>query len=209
MSLVVLVPVLARPWRVQTTLDAFNTTVPDARVLFIATPGDQAEQKALVRADADVIYVDGTYPTKIRAGLEHASSTLVFTGADDIVPQKGWFQAARSKMADPIQVVGVNDMIDRRREHATHFLMTREYAQEPLLDGSPGPFCDEYFHWRVDDELIATAKKRGVYAYAGDSYCRHDHPMVNRAPDDPTYQLGRMRVRQDNRVFLQRERLWT
>ena len=69
--------------------------------------------------------------------------------------------------------------------------MTREYAEQPTIDGQPGPCCTRYRHWYVDDELIATARHRGVYAYAADARVRHLHYLVGAAPDDDTYALGR------------------
>jgi hypothetical protein len=68
-------------------------------------------------------------------------------------------------------VVGVNDLIPRRSAragHATHFLMTRAYAQRPACSTAPTRTLVRGLRPQlyVDDELIATARKRGVYAYA-------------------------------------------
>jgi hypothetical protein len=103
----------------------------------------------------------------------------------------------------------VNDLIRRRRDHTTHFLVTREYAKLPTIDGQPGPMHEGYSHWHVDDEFIATAKHRGVYAYARDSHVEHLHPMNDKAPDDDTYRRGRAMARKDRKRFRVREALWT
>ncbi len=105
----------------------------------------------------------------------------------------------------------MNDLIRRRpgREgHATHFLMTRAAATLPTMDGKPGPLSQAYSHSFVDDELIATATKRGMYAYEPRARVRHSHPMAG-GEDDDTYRRGRARFRQDHRLFIRRSRLWT
>lgn len=204
-DMVVLVPVLRRPQRVAPTLNGFYRTVPDCRVLFIADPDDSEELEALRAAGAEHIAPGGNYAAKIRVGVEHTRERLIFTAADDLEPQTGWFEAAKAGGAE---VVGVNDLVPRRREHATHFLMTRSYAERPTLDGQPGPFFEGYSHWYCDDELIATARKRGVYAYAEHSHVRHLHPFAGTAEDDDTYRAGRAQARHDRRLFRQRSHLW-
>jgi hypothetical protein len=208
-DLAVLVPVLGRPHRVQPTLRTFAETAPGCRVLFIADPDDAEEIAALDEAGADYISPGGGYAAKIRAGVDVTDQSLIFTGADDLEPRENWLEAAESAMADGIEVVGVNDLIERSRDHATHFLMTRDYALLPTLSGDPGPFHQGYSHWYVDDELIATAEHRGIYAYAPNAQMLHLHPMVGGAEDDPTYQKGRELRRHDAHLFRRRSRLWT
>lgn len=210
MGVAILVPVLRRPQNVKPLLDSIRATTPDPyRVLFICDPGDIAEQDAIAAEGGWMISPGGTYSQKIRSGVDATDEPLLFIGADDLRFQHDWLQAAITKMP-AAQVVGVNDCIrrPRRPQHATHFLMTREYAELPCLDGSPGPLPCCYTHSFVDDELIATATKRGVYAYAQRSRVKHLHPMCRTADDDDTYRLGRERFRQDARTFARRSRLW-
>lgn len=207
-DLAVLVPVLNRPHRVKPTLDGFQRTAPGCRVLFIADGGDVEELNALREAGADFIAPGGNYASKIRAGVKATNQSFILTAADDLEPLPGWFDAAKTAMSGGAEVVGVNDLIDRNRDHATHFLLTRGYAERPTIDDQPGPFCTLYWHWNCDDELIATAKHRGVYAYAPDAQIRHLHPIAQRGEDDATYRKGRARARQDRRLFERRKRLW-
>jgi hypothetical protein len=215
-ELVVLVPVLRRPHRVGPTIGGFTATVPGCRILFIPDPDDLAERQAIEGLGAEQLPVAGNYARKIRAGVEETGEPLIFTGADDLAPHAGWFEAAKGWLGTPtlegghVQVVGVNDLIPRphRPQHATHFLMAREYAEQPTIDGGPGPFHEGYHHWYCDDELIATATKRGVYAYGGDVPVVHLHHMAGRAPDDDTYRQGRENWRIDRRHFLKRSHLW-
>ncbi len=212
MSLAILVPVLARPQNVEPLLASINTSTPQPhRVLFICDPGDIAEQDAVARAGGQMISPGGSYPQKIRAGVAATTEGLLFLGADDLRFETGWLTAAQAAITAGAHVVGVNDCIPRRRRrvHATHFLMTREYAHRPCADGKPGPLSDAYKHNFCDDELIATATHRGVYAHAARARVRHLHPMVRTAPDDATYRQGRAGFDEDRVTFIGRAPLWT
>lgn len=208
-DLAVLVPVLGRPHKVAPTLAGFERTAPGCTVMFLADPDDTQEIAALNRHGATYLTTGGNYAQKIRAGVEATTAPLIFTGADDLKPLDGWLKEAVEEMqVHGAEVVGVNDLINRTREHATHFLMLRDYAEQPTIDGQPGPFFEGYHHWYVDDELIATAKHRDTYSYAADSQIRHLHPMVG-GEDDATYRKGREQRRLDKKLFSRRSKLWT
>jgi hypothetical protein len=211
-DLAVLVPVLGRPNRVRPTIQAFTIATPHPfRLLFIASPDDERERQALADNKADTLIAGGNYAQKIRAGIQATSEPLIFLGADDLEPKPGWLEAAKTRITGDIQVVGVNDLCSTRvrtGQHATHFLMTRAYAEQPTIDGQPGPLCEDYDHSFCDDELVATARKRGVLAFATDSIVEHLHPDNGRAVWDETYEKGRARMHLDRRLFLRRQHLW-
>jgi glycosyltransferase involved in cell wall biosynthesis len=210
MSVALLIPVLNRPGNVAPLLASIQATTPTPyRVLFICDPGDVAEQDAIAKAGGEMISPGGGYARKIRAGIDATDEPLIFIGADDLRFHQDWLPTALAQM-NGVQVVGVNDTIRRRRpQHATHFLMTRDYALLPTLTGEPGPLCELYSHSFVDDELIATATHRGVYAYAANSIVQHRHWMAGTAPDDATYRLGREDFAKDRATFMARSHLWT
>lgn len=208
--LAILVPVLERPHRVRPLLNAIReaTSVP-YRVLFLADPGDRVEQDAIAAAGGWMLSPGGPYAAKINHGVRATTEPWLLFGADDAEPRPGWFEAATATGA---QVIGLNDLILRpnRPEHATHFLVSREAATLPCIDGSPGPLCEQYAHWRTDDELIATAKRRGMYAYAPDAIVEHvGHPMLPDGVDDETYRKGRATARLDGKRFARRTHMWT
>lgn len=209
--LAILVPVLARPQNVAPLLESIRSSTPEPhRVLFLCDPGDRAEQDAIAAESGWMLSPGGNYAAKIRAGVDATDEPLVFLGADDLRFRPGWLQAARARMTGRVQVVGVNDLIPRphRPQHATHFLLTREAATMPCLDGSPGPMYGGYDGWYPDDELIATATKRRMYAYAEDSRIEHRHPMIDSSLDDETYRKGRSTARLDGKRFARRMHLW-
>lgn len=210
MTVAIIIPVLARPHRARPALESALAATPDARVLFVCDPGDHEEREAVFAAGGDALLVDGGYARKVNVACRVTAEPFVFAAADDLHFRQGWFDRARAAIRGQVQVVGVNDMMRRRRrQHATHFLMTREYVGLSTLDGGAGPMCEAYAHSFVDDELIATAKHRGVYAYEPAAVVEHQHWMNRRAPDDETYRKGRVDFDADRALFEQRSRLWT
>lgn len=208
-DLVILVPVLGRPHRARMVLDSFRRTTPAARVVFIPDPDDQPELEAIEEAGGEVLLtLKANYAGKINSAVAMTSEPLIFLGADDLVPAEDWLEKALAHMHDGVEVVGVNDMISRgRAEHTTHFLMTRAYAELPVITGERGPLCEIYDHSCTDDELIETAKHRGVYAYAKDSHVTHLHPDNETAPLDDTYRKGRRQIGEDRRIWKSRK-IW-
>jgi glycosyltransferase involved in cell wall biosynthesis len=217
-ELAILVPVLARPHRVRPLLESICGTVPeDSRVVFVCDRKDYDEQRAIASAlyegeygplQVQVLLHNGGYAQKINAAVRLTEEPLVLLAADDLEFVEGWFDVAVDTLGGGIEVVGINDLIDREREHATHFLMTRAYAERPTIDGKPGPLHEGYHSWFTDDELIATAKKRGVYAYADAAHIQHLHIMNGKAFDDDTYRKGRAHARDDRRHYRSRIGLW-
>jgi hypothetical protein len=206
-ELVVLVPVLGRPHRAKTALDAFTLTVPGVRVCFIPDEDDQPEIDAIEAAGGEILCaLSANYATKINTAVRLTDEPYIFLGADDLIPKLGWYEAALAYMHGRVEVVGINDLIRRgRSEHTTHFLMTRHYAMLPTLTGEPGPLCEIYDHSCVDDELIATAQHRSAYAYAADAEIIHLHPDNGTAELDDTYRRGRKQIRQDRQIWRSRK----
>lgn len=208
----ILVPVLGRPQNIAPLLQSVeqSTSQPHS-VLFICDPDDTREIDAIAAAGGTMIAPGGRYAAKIRAGVDATDEPLVFLGADDLRFHPGWLDACLAVIAQGALVVGVNDRIRRRRrpQHATHFLLTREYALRPAIDGTPGPLSAAYEHCFVDDELIATATSRGVYAYAERAIVEHRHWINRTAEDDDTYRRGRANFHADRDTFIRRTPLWT
>ncbi len=210
-GVVLLVPVLNRPGNVAPLMESIQATTPGPfRVLWLCDPGDIAQQDAIAKAGGWMVSPGGSYASKCNVGTRLTDEPFVVFAADDVVFHPGWLEAGLDAVEAGAHVVGLNDLIDRPRrpEHATHFLLTRAAAELPCIDGRRGPLCERYQHWRTDDELIATAHKRGMYRFAEDAVVEHRHPMTGAAPDDETYRKGRSSARLDNATFARRMRLW-
>lgn len=211
MRLVILVPVLRRPHRVEPLLDSIKAATPGARVVFICDPDDLEEQEAVYQAGLRPMLIAGNYAAKINAGSRVTDEPLLFLGADDLHFHPGWLEHATALMTDQVGVVGTNDLCNGRviaGEHSTHSLVARWYQQLGTID-EPGKILHEgYPHEYVDDEFVQTAQRRGMYAHAHDAIVEHLHPMVGKAPMDALYAAQRPRMRQGRKVFRQRSSLW-
>lgn len=216
-AVVVIVPVLRRPHRAAPLAESVQAT-SSARVLFVASPNDVAEQDAVRATGADLLVMDkphrcGDYARKINAAYRTTTEPLMFLGADDLRFHPGWLEAALEALGDGIGVVGTNDLTNPRTmrgEHSTHSLVTREYVDVFGTIDEPRKVLHEgYRHEYVDDELVGTAKKRGAWAFAAHSYVEHLHPMAGKAPMDPLYAAQAERMRMSRNLYRRRRLLWT
>jgi hypothetical protein len=65
--------------------------------------------------------------------------------------------------------------------------------------------CHEgYRHWFVDDEIVWTAKQRGVWAFAAGSIVEHLHPYWGKGEMDSVYALGQEHAEADKALFIAR-----
>lgn len=213
----ILVPVLRRPHRVAPLVDSIRRATDEwVRVFFICDAGDDEEITAVEGRVGryDYLALDGSpnYAAKINVAARCVTEPLLFLGADDLHFHPGWLQAARAKMTDGIGVVGTNDLGNARviaGDHSTHSLVARWYMEIGTID-EPGKLLHEgYPHEFVDDEFVETAKARGMYAHAGDSYVEHLHPLWGKAPTDELYDQHWPRMQAGKRIFRQRRPLWT
>jgi glycosyltransferase involved in cell wall biosynthesis len=211
-DVVILVPVLRRPRNVEPLLRSIRETTPDARVLFICSPGDEAEIDAIRAHGAEYIEVDGNYAKKINAGVRHTTEPLIFQGADDVRFHPGWLERAKERLTAGVGVVGTNDLSSKRAmagTHATHSLFTRDYAALGTIDDPTRVLHERYLHEFVDDEFIGTAKKRNAFVSAHDSIVEHLHPYAGKAPKDELYSKAGRRMLVGWFIFRWRRRLWT
>jgi hypothetical protein len=215
-DLTVLIPMLGRPHRVAPLLDSIRLATPDAEILFLLTPADASVLAEVRKAGGSHLLVEyrrGDYARKINHGYRSTSRPLLFLGADDLRFHPGWLDAALAELGPGIGVVGTNDLGAERvmaGEHSTHSLVTRAYADEHGTIDRPGEILHEgYWHEYVDDELVATARHRDAWAFAGAAHVEHLHPSYGKAPRDPQYAAQRRRMRHSVGLYQRRSALWT
>lgn len=216
-DLAILVPMLGRPWHVKPLLHSINETVPDARVLFIVTPDDETVITKLDKISAEYIFVEyneiGDYARKINTGFRHTTEPLIFTGASDLYFHKNWFERATALLSPTVHVIGTNDMgLDRtiNGTHSTHSLVTREYVDKYGLIDEPGKvLCEDYIHEFCDDELVQTAIARKAWAWSGQSFVEHMHPIHGKGVWDASYTKDRERMARSGAIYTLRSQLWT
>lgn len=211
----VVVPVLNRPHQVPRLMDSLTAATPEPHeLLFVADEGDHAELKVLKKIGAEFITMpDGTcWAAKVNEGIRNTEAPWILAGADDLAFHPHWFSRAMRWASDDTGIIGTNDICNPRvmtGQHSTHMLIRRDYARlHGTIDQDGVAFHEGYAHEFADDELVQTAMARGVYVHAFDSLVEHLHPMVGKAPDDATYELGRKHTLQSRRLFRQRKKLW-
>lgn len=216
----VFVPVLGRPDNVQSLLESLhaNSEIPH-RVLFMCSPGDEAQIEVCMRSGEDVRVVSwdpahADYPKKMNAAFRETSNPWMLLGADDISFEKGWdTEALHVAERTSAAVVGTNDVAHpdvRRGLTSTHPLVSRRYVTEygGSLDG-PGVLIHEgYDHNYCERELVGLAQSRQMWAFARKSIVRHRHPCWGTAPIDDTYRKPQASIGLDHQLFLTRSNLW-
>jgi hypothetical protein len=215
-EIVIIVPVLRRPHRAAPLVESVRST-SDARVLFVASPDDDAEQQAVAATGADILVLDqrpgcGDYARKINTAYRATSEPLMFLGADDLLFHAGWFGAAVAKLTAGVGVVGTNDLGNPRvirGDHATHCLVRRSYVDEfGTIDRAGEVLFEGYYHEFVDDEFVGTAKHRGAWAFAADSIVEHLHPHWGKAPTDDLYDAQARRMKASRPLYQRRRPRW-
>lgn len=212
---VIIVPVLGRPAAADPLVrSVVGATGGGVRILFVPDVNDHEQIKACSETGADMLIMDGNYARKINDGILHTNEPYIFNAADDLVFHPGWLDEAMRVMdTDGIQVVGTNDLGNGRVMaglHATHNLVTRDYVNLYGTADEPGKmFHEGYRHNFCDDELVQTAQRRNMWAFAERSHVEHMHPFWGKGEDDETYKKGIKHFRRDRQYFRYRkETLW-
>jgi glycosyltransferase involved in cell wall biosynthesis len=216
---VVITPVLRRPRNAAKVAASLVASDPEGacRMLFVCSPDDTDEIAACEATGCDVLVMDspherGDWARKINTAYERSSEPLLFLGADDLHYHPGWLEAAEAKMQGVAKVVGTNDLGNARVMaglHATHMLVARDYVDGYGTIDCPGKVLHEgYWHEFVDDEMVATAMARGVWAHAIHSHVEHLHPLWGKAETDEIYDMQRRRMILGRAVFESRKHLW-
>lgn len=219
-STAVLIPTLARPWRVPELLEnVAATTLPPATVYFVVERDDDATIEAVGEAGASLILNQGppSYATCVNTGYRETKEPYLFLGADDIVFRDGWLEAALAEMRDPdVGVVGTADPFWPLPDHSSHSLVRRRYIEQQsgCMD-RPRTVLHPYWHGFTDHELVGVAKARGAYRYCEGSRVEHRHPGWDRlgrvrggSALDPTYRKGNRNHRRDTVTFVERSSQW-
>jgi len=210
----VLIPVLARPHRVEPlirSLYASQATVT-LRAVFLCSPDDEDELDAVKGSGEDYIVMaepagPADYSKKMNTGAVNTDEDFIFLGADDLCFCPEWADRAVDKHRETgKRVIGTNDLGNRtviRGLHSTHTLFERSYIDLGCWD-APTLLCEVYSHNFVDNEAIATAQQRGEWAFAKDSLVEHLHPFWHKGVMDETYRRGQEGYQADSRLWLSR-----
>ncbi len=125
--------------------------------------------------------------------------------ADDVVWLPGWLDAALAALEtlpDHDGMVGFNDSFLDGSEHATHYLVTRQFLIEHLGGVMAVPY---YRHYCVDMENGARAVRVGRYVWAQDAVIDHHHYSYGKMEMDHTNKLGVSWNTADLKMFYTRQ----
>jgi len=218
--ILVAVPVLGRPHRAAPLAESlFASTRVPVRLLFLCSPGDDAEIaacRAVERADVEVVpwpAGGGDYARKINRACALAGEEWVFTGADDLCFCPSWAEyALETARRTGVAVIGTNDLGNQRTtsgQHSTHSLVRLDYVRRLGTVDEPGKLYHEgYDHQFVDDEMVQTARRRRQFAACPAAEVPHLHPHWGKGDDDATYRKGQARFWEDRALFVARRPLW-
>jgi hypothetical protein len=200
---------MRRPQNAAPFMRSLVLTTEQATVYAIADADDTETADAWRDAGATVITSTGTsFAIKVNDGYRATDEPWLFIVGDDVRFHPGWLANALGH-ADGFDVIGTNDLLTARvvtGQHATHFFVRRSYVDTigASWDG-PGVVCHEgYHHWYVDDELVNSARQRGVWRSALCSIVEHVHPLNGSALTDEVYELGQSYAANDQRLFRER-----
>jgi hypothetical protein len=194
-------------------------TYVDHQILFLCSPGDNAEHLACMETGADVDIVGfengpGDWAKKINHGFTVTQGEFCLLGADDLCFHSGWdVTALATADATGAGVIGTNDLGNAtvmRGLHSTHPLVRRGYVESFGTIDEPGICLHEgYSHQWVDTELVETAKMRGQWAFAKDSRVEHLHPFWKKGKMDSTYEKALSTSKEDHGHYQSRRMLWS
>lgn len=211
----VLVPVLHRPGNAKPFMTSLRASTGLATVYAIHDRTDTKTAEAWRDAGASLVEFGsgngrpGSFAEKVNYAYGRTEQPWVFLVGDDVHFHPGWLDHAQAVAADGYQVIGTNDLHNRRvtsGQHATHLLIARDYIDRhgASWDG-PGVVCHPgYRHQFVDDEIVTAARQRDAWAMALGAHVEHLHPAWGGAPLDATYEHGQASGSSDQALFEQR-----
>ena len=212
----VLVPTLGRPDNLRRVLDDVHASAPEnvADVVFIVESVDDPTRAVLDdwRHPYVINHRAPSYAGAINTGLEATTHAHVFLGADDLHFAPNWHEPLLALAAEGYGLIGTNDLHNpdvAAGRHATHYLVTREYAERGSIDDASVFLHEGYRHNYCDTEAVETAQHRGAWAPCLASVVEHRHWLWGHAPMDSTYAKGRDTEPADRALFLSRRHLWT
>lgn len=216
----ILIPVLRRPQNIKPLVESIEQHTKDFEILFIASPGDDAEIEELEKQNQSYGIMNasfennGDYARKINAGFHAVEAEWYFLGADDLRFYHGWFQHAMN-LHDKIGacVIGTNDLgnpMVLKGLHSTHSLILGEYATKCGTIDEPGKILHEaYPHEYVDQEFVETARCRAAWGFSQKSIVEHLHPNWKKAKTDSIYDAQPDRMYEGRKIYQQRSHLWS
>jgi len=208
----VLIPTLKRPHRIAEVIQNIKDTAPEATPYFIIEQHDTETAEAIELAGGNKIVNTraASYAGAINTAIHLTTEPYLVMASDDLIFHPNWLPPLL-ELAKDFGFVGTNDLYNPdvlSGNHATHYLITREYAELGSID-NPDAFLHEgYIHNYTDTEAVATAIHRNQWTPCLHSHLEHRHWVWGLATQDETYAKGANTVNDDAGLFNSRRHLW-
>jgi hypothetical protein len=211
-------PLYGRPHRTATFVEACDRAATGPQTIYLVCTSDRDTDIAAAAATtATVIVLDGPrqpgdWARKINAAYRATTEPILVLMGDDVTPRPGWHDEVANAYARGFGVIGTQDLGNRRvlsGLHSTHPAVARWYAdRHGTVDGPGAIVSEEYHHNYPDQELVETAKARGLWTFCNTAVLEHHHPNWGKGEMDWVYALGREGFDKDRWTYDLRQRLW-
>ena len=214
MRCAVLIPTYQRSDRVLSLTQNVITSGHGIIPYFICERDDKASIEAVVSTPGANLIVNRrshNYAGAINTGVTETDEPFVFAGADDVRFHEGWFDHAVALMDGQIEVVGTNDLGNPdvlAGTHATHYLVSRNYATQGVVDQLGIMLHEGYDHNYTDTEFIQTAIARGKFQPCLQAEVEHLHVAWGKATHDAGYTKSFAQAHVDAQRYAERKHLW-
>lgn len=138
---------------------------------------------------------------KWNLGAAASTGDWLVTGADDVVWQPGWLQAALNSRHSGF--VGLNDGRTDPQKFSTHYMLTRGLAIDLLGGVLQVP---AYRAWYSDIEVCERMRRAGRYVTAPEPSLEHAHPALGTGPRDELHERAQVFYAADKDTFERRRR---
>lgn len=205
-DITVVIPSQQRPKRLLRAVESVLRTAPGAEVVCVLDREDDDSRAILGALEVKSVLISGDVHTAERwnAGAAVGKGALFVTGADDLVFQPGWAEAALADMAtlNNYGIVALNPGPDFSfGQLASHFMASRKYL---ALSQGGVLMPPVYKHGFCDVEVTYRATQRHRIKYCAGAKVVHEHPWNGTAVTDAIYEKGASSKAEDEALFLER-----
>jgi len=211
-------PLYGRPESTAAFVQACDRGATGPQTVYLVCSDDRHDDIAAAAATPAITILipgpraPGDWARKINAAYRATTEPILVLLGDDVRPRPGWHNEVANAYQRGYGVIGTQDLGNRRvlaGLHSTHPAVARWYADRHGTVDGPGNVVPEcYDHCFVDDELVETAKARGMWTFCNTAVLEHHHPNWQKGEMDWVYALGRQGFEVDRWTHELRSRLW-
>jgi hypothetical protein len=215
MTLGIYIPTFGRADKLQAVADNLKeNTKSDYNLYWCVEEHDtESIDKALATGATIVINTrKPTYSDALQCIYEVTDEEIFLWGNDDFYFLPNWDEQPMEMMKDEnIGVLGLHDGNPKTRYWSISLVRRKYITEQSGVVDMPNRVLYPYHHNFVDDELTATAIKRGVWSHCEAPCILHQHhsfKWLGDFPHDETYAKNDKHVAIDAETYNNRIHLW-